>query len=160
MGLATILLLTGIAAIIIEFFVPAFGLVGLVGAGSIIGSVITAFRFSSTAGAIFLTASLIIVPGLLMLFFKLFPKTFIGKKLILHRNFNKEDGFESSSDNYSVLKGKSGTVISDLRPAGTIMIDNKKFSAITAGEYIEKEKKVSVIKTEGSKIIVAEVTEC
>ena len=156
MILAVILLITGAAAILLEFFVPAFGLVGIIGLASIIGSVITAFRISSTAGAIFLTSALILVPALMMIFFKLFPKTLIGKKLILHSSFNKEEGFISSAVDYTVLKGKTGSALTDLRPAGTIIIEDRKYSAVTAGEYINKNTKVNVIKTEGSKITVSE----
>lgn len=157
MVLAIIMLITGIAAIILEFFVPAFGLVGIIGIASVIGSIITAFKLSSTAGAVFLTSALIIVPALMMIFFKLFPKTIFGKKLILHNSFDRTKGFESSAFNYSSLNGKTGSALTDLRPSGTIIIDDRKFSAITSGEYINKEAKVNVIKTEGSKITVAEV---
>ena len=157
MLLPIILAVIGLASILLEFFIPAFGLIGAIGAGSIIAGIVLAFKVSSTAGSVLLISSLILIPVLMMIFFRLFPKTFIGKKLILHRVFNREDGFESSQADYSGLKGKTGTVASDLRPSGTIIVDNTKYNAVSSGEYIEKSKVITVIKTEGSKITVAEV---
>ena len=108
MLLAVIMLLTGIAAILLEFFVPAFGLIGVIGAASIIGSIITAFRFSATAGAVFLIASLITVPALMLTFFRIFPNTFYRQKnSSLHRNFDSDEGFKSSAGDYSDLDGKN-----------------------------------------------------
>lgn len=156
MILAIILLLTGIAAILLEFFVPAFGLIGIIGGASIIGSIISAFRFSSIAGAVFLTASLIIVPALMLIFFRIFPKTFIGKKLILHRRFDRQEGFESTAADYSLLDGKTGIAQTDLRPSGSIVVEDNKYSAVTGGEYIEKGSRVKIVKTAGSRIIVTE----
>ncbi|MDC7225729.1 MAG: NfeD family protein [Spirochaetales bacterium] len=156
MALAITLLLTGIAAILLEFFVPAFGLIGIIGGASVVASIIKAFKFSTAAGAVFLTASLIIVPALMLIFFRIFPKTFIGRKLILHRRMDSREGFESTAVDYTELAGKDGTAHTDLRPSGTIIVNNLKYSAVTGGEYIEKGKKVEILKTEGSRIIVTE----
>ncbi len=153
---AGILLIIGIASLILEFFVPSFGLIGAIGGAGIIGSIILAFRVSSTAGTVFLITSLILVPALMMIFFRLFPKTFFGKKLILGKSFRQEDGFTSSAGKYSELEGKRGEVLTDLRPVGTVLIDQNKYQAVTAGEYIPKGKMITVKKTEGSKIIVTE----
>ena len=154
MLLAVILVITGIAAIILEFFVPAFGLVGIVGAGSITAGIIAAFRISSLAGSIFLTASLIIVPVLMLIFFKVFPRTFIGRKLILHRSFDRERGFESTAADYSALEGCDGLAATDLRPAGMVVIAGEKYNAVTAGEYIDKGVTVRVVRIDGNKITV------
>lgn len=156
MLLAIILLILGIVIILLEFFIPSFGLIGVIGVASIIGSIVTAFRINSTAGAVFLTASLIIVPALMLIFFKIFPRTFIGKKLILHKQMKQQDGFESAAGDYTNLRGKTGMAVTDLRPSGTIEIEQRKYSALTSGEYIVKNKRVNIVKTEGSKIIVTE----
>lgn len=155
MMLAVALLIIGIAVILLEFFIPSFGLIGVIGAASVVGSIVLAYRVSSTAGSIFLIAALITVPVLMMLFFKLFPRTFFGRKLILGRRFHKEDGFTSySPEKYKELKGCSGTALTDLRPSGMILVDGKKLSAVSSGEYIEKGRPVAVIKTEGSRIVI------
>lgn len=157
MGMALILAVVGLASILLEFFIPAFGLIGLIGTGSVIAGIVLAFRISTTLGSVFLISSLVLIPVLMMIFFRIFPKTFIGKKLILHRKLETEDGYTATADDYTVLENKTGLASTDLRPSGTVVIDDKKYSAVTSGEYIERSKNIIVIKTEGSRITVAEV---
>lgn len=157
MGMALILAVVGLASILLEFFIPAFGLIGLIGTGSVIAGIVLAFRISTTLGSVFLISSLVLIPVLMMIFFRIFPKTFIGKKLILHRKLETEDGYTATADDYTVLENKTGFASTDLRPSGTVVIDDKKYSAVTSGEYIERSKNIIVIKTEGSRITVAEV---
>ena len=53
MWMAVGLMIAGLIAIIIEFFVPAGGLVGVLGLASIIGGVVYAFiNYGTTAGSI------------------------------------------------------------------------------------------------------------
>jgi membrane-bound serine protease (ClpP class) len=155
MLLASGLLIIGIAVILLEFFIPSFGLIGVIGAASVISAIVIAFRTSNIAGSIFLIASLIIVPVLMLIFFKIFPRTYFGKKLILGRRFENYDGFTSyTPEKYEKLLGISGIAETDLRPSGMILIEDRKLSAVTSGEYIEKGKPIVVIKIEGSRIVI------
>ena len=152
------LLLIGLIAIIVEFFVPAMGLVGILGAGSIGGSVVLVFIQKGTMlGSIFLIVVLIIVPFFIAVCFKIFPHTFMGKRLILGNVQKREGGYASySAERYIDLNGKMGTTLTVLRPSGIVLIEKKKYSVVTAGEYIDKGLQVRVVKTEGSRIIVRE----
>ena len=42
------------------------------------------------------------------------------------------------------------------RPSGTIRIDNDRMDVVTHGSYIDKDKKVKIVKVEGSRIVVRE----
>ena len=154
--LAIALYIIGYAAIVLEFFVPAGGLVGVTGAGSIIGGIVLIFKnYGGRLGLIFLIAALVLTPVLIVVYFKYFPGSFIGKRLILFKDQKKEDGFVAHSVSaYRDLTGKAGLSITPLRPAGTVMIDNKRYSVVTSGEYIEKNKQVEVLTVNGSRIIV------
>ncbi len=158
MWLAIGLLIAGLIAIIVEFFVPAGGLVGILGAGCIIGSVVMVFvEHGSVLGSIFLLIALVVVPLLIIFYFKVFPRTFMGRRLILGEVQKREGGFASyTAEKYTDLAGKEGTVLTDLRPSGRVLIDSRKYSVVTAGEYIEEGRHVKVIKVEGSRIIVRE----
>lgn len=146
----------GIAAMIIELFVPAGGIIGLVGLGSIIVAVVRTFQTQgSVVGSIFLISAFIAVPTIFILYFKYFPKTFIGKRLILSKNQSPETGYASHTDyRYDTLKGETGSTETPLRPAGTIIINGKRYSAVTDGEFIEPGVSVRVIHTEGNRIVV------
>ncbi len=145
---AVILGLIGIAAIIIELFVPAGGLIGLVGAGSIVTAIVRTYRDQGPeAGTIFLLVSLVLVPSIIVLWFRLFPGTRIGKRLILGDSRTaerKEPG----------LEGKKGTALTPLRPSGTALIDGRRCSVVTDGTFLEKGETVMVKKVEGNRILV------
>ncbi|MFO7848361.1 MAG: NfeD family protein, partial [Spirochaetia bacterium] len=149
-----VLSLIGIAAVIVELFVPAGGLIGLLGIGSIITAVIRSFHtLGTTAGTVFLIAVVILIPTLLVVWFKYFPKSFMGKKLILKDSQSTETGYTSHSDPiYPELKGKSGVAVTPLRPSGTVIIEGRRYSAVTDGEFIEKNEEITVKKIEGNRI--------
>lgn len=150
------LCLAGLAAIIIEFFVPAAGLIGVLGLGSIIGGIVLAYlRYGSGVGAAFLIGTVIITPAVIALYFRLFPKSFVGRWLILKGEEKAEAGFASfTQSRYVGLPGKGGNALTSLRPSGIAMIDGSKHSVVTAGEFIEKGDLVVVSKVEGNRIVV------
>ena len=146
----------GIAAMIIELFVPAGGIIGLVGLGSIVVSIVRTFQTQgNVVGSIFLIAAFIAIPTIFILYFKYFPRTFMGKRLILSKNQSPETGYASHTDfQYETLKGETGTTETPLRPAGSIIVQGKRYSAVTDGEFIEQGVSVRVIHTEGNRIVV------
>jgi membrane-bound serine protease (ClpP class) len=150
------LMAVGLIAVIVELFVPAAGLVGLLGLGSIIGSVVTAYRDHGTVmGTVMLVTALVLVPLCIILYFKIFPRTFIGRRLILHDTQDREKGYASyTASRYEDLLGSEGTAITVLRPSGSARIDEHKYSVVTGGEYLDAGSRVRVIKVEGSRIIV------
>jgi membrane-bound serine protease (ClpP class) len=156
MWLPVCLVLVGLIAVIVELFVPAAGLVGLLGLGSIIGGVVTAYRdYGVVMGSVMLVSALVLVPLLIILYFKIFPRTFIGRRLILHDTQERERGFASyTAARYEDLLGKEGTAVTVLRPSGSIMIEERKYSVVTGGDFVDAGSRVRVIKVEGSRIIV------
>ena len=153
-----LLFVIGFIALFLELFVPAAGVIG--GAGiicMIIGTVLGYRYLGKAAGTIFLAGTLIGTPAMIVIGLKLFPKTFVGKKLILSHSQQQESGFTSyTEDMYEGLAGKTGTSVTPLRPSGMVRIGSKKYSVVTSGEMILKDKQVKVIKVEGSRIVVRE----
>ncbi len=153
------LFILGLIAIIVELFVPAGGLIGVLGVGLVISSVISAYtKFGLVIGTIFLLISIIFLPILFVLTFKIFPHTFAGKIFILKDSQKKEQGFTShDEEKFIVVLKKEGITLTPLRPIGLARIDNKKYNVTTTGEFINKEEKIRVIKVEGNKIVVRKV---
>ena len=58
---------------------------------------------------------------------------------------------------YSALKGKIAVTNTDLRPSGTVLIDNEIYEAKTEGEFIEAGRGVRVTRVHGRKIFVRRV---
>lgn len=151
------LALLGFGAIILEFFVPSAGIIGIVGTGCVVtGIVFTYTNYGLMAGTIFLVACAIIGPFILFTYFKIFPKSFMGKRLILDKKMKREEGFVSGdSDNYKDLLNRTGTAETKLRPIGKAIIENKSYNVTTLGEFINKDSKIIVIQIEGNRIVVA-----
>jgi len=61
-----------------------------------------------------------------------------------------------SSVSYDDLLGCEGITDTFLRPSGNIIINGKKYDAITEGEFINKGVKIKVILVEGNKIVIKE----
>ncbi len=146
----------GVLAIIIELFVPSAGLIGIAGLGSIVASIVIVYRTNgSLAGTIYLAVVMILVPIFIVLYFKFFPRSVVGRWLISKDSQDADKGYSSfTAEKYSDLSGKQGVSLTILRPVGTVLIEGRKYSAVTGGEYIEKDQPVKVIKVEGSRIVV------
>ena len=146
----------GLIAIIVEFFVPAAGVIGIIGGGCIIGSVVMAYLdYGILTGSAFLLGALILTPLIIIFYFKIFPKTIIGKKLILNTNQIHDSGFTSfAQGRYRDLNGRSGIVLKEMRPVGIVEIDGQRFTAITNGEYLDSDSKIQVFKVEGNRVFV------
>jgi membrane-bound serine protease (ClpP class) len=156
MWLAIGLAAAGLVAIILEVFVPAAGIIGIAGVGSIIASVVIAYqRLGNLIGSIYLAVVLVLVPVFIVLYFKFFPRSPIGRWLISQDSQDTDKGYASyTQEKYSELAGREGTSLTVLRPVGMVLIDGRKYSAVTGGEFIEKDTPVRVVKVEGSRVVV------
>ncbi len=65
------------------------------------------------------------------------------------------DSVEASS----VQAGDAGVALTYLRPSGKIKIGNDTFDAISQGEFIEKDKSVTIIEIKGNRVIVARLNQ-
>jgi membrane-bound serine protease (ClpP class) len=156
MWLAIGLAAAGLVAIILEVFVPSAGIIGIAGLGSIIASIVIAYqRLGNLIGSIYLAVVLVLVPVFIVLYFRFFPRSPVGRWLISQDRQESEKGYYSfTPEKYADLVGKEGTALTILRPVGTVLIEGQKYSAVTAGEFIEKDKQVRVLKVEGSRVVV------
>lgn len=152
-----ILFVIGIVLILLEFVLPG-GIIGLIGLGVILTSFFLAGSsvwLIGTSLLIALVATIIVSILLVKVFGK---KMHAFKKIILFDSTNTESGYVSNH-NREDLVGKQGIAFTTLRPSGTVIIDGERLDVVTQGSYIEKDSKVEVIKTEGSRLVVREVTD-
>jgi membrane-bound serine protease (ClpP class) len=150
------LMVLGAAAILIEVFVPAAGLLGIGGLACIVFAVARAYvDHGSEVGMVFLIVALVCTPLLIYGALKAFPRSWVGRELILGEHQERETGYASYTESmYTDLVGKNGVSLTDLRPSGMALIDKKRLSVVTAGEYIGRNEAVRVLRVEGSRIVV------
>jgi len=150
-----ILFMGGILLIVIELYVPGFGLWGFSGISCILASFYLALGSNIVAINI-LSISLIMAIVTFLLILKFLPSSKLWGKMVLAEAENTQAGFSSSHD-YSSYLGREGVVVSLLRPAGIMTIDGVQIDVVSEGQYVEPGTKVKVVSVNGSRIVVRSV---
>ncbi|WP_042223442.1 NfeD family protein [Oceanobacillus manasiensis] len=107
-----------------------------------------------------LTSGLYAVLGVLLgsgasfLFLKVFKRRAMWNKLTLKDQLSTEAGYNSINETYSLLVEQEGITLTDLRPVGTIRVNNKDYSAVSNGQWIPKNTPIKVEMVDGTKILV------
>lgn len=91
-------------------------------------------------------------------FLKVFRKRAMWTKITLFDQLTDEAGYSSINKTYKELVGKQGITTTDMRPIGRISINNKEYSAITQGKWLEKGTEIQVLDVDGTRILVKEKT--
>lgn len=152
---ALALLALGLALILAEIFFPSFGILSVLATLACLGAVILAFQESQETGFWFLTATLVLAPAVVMLGFKLFPKSPMGKHMVAG---GLSFGAEAATDPRDLaLVGRRGTVEAKCRPAGVARLDGRRVDVVTRGEWIEAGREVEVLEVSGNRVVVREV---
>ena len=152
--LSVVLFVVGMILIVIEMNIPGFGIFGVLGfVVLIIDIFITAKTF---AQGMIMTAGLFVIIAILIAILASFvSKGRMPKGLMLKESTSAELGFSGTED-MKYLIGKTGKVVSILRPVGSVDLDGVKLDVITRGEYIPNDVVVEVIEVEGNRIVVRE----
>ncbi|WP_019415871.1 nodulation protein NfeD [Paenisporosarcina sp. TG20] len=152
-----LLFVLGLGLVVVELFLPG-GILGIIGLALIIGSILLAGGNVVHMGIAVIIALVVAIVGMVILM-KFFGKNMnLFNKIILKDSTQSDQGYVSNV-NRSEIVGKMGISMTPLRPSGTIMLNGERLDAVTEGGYINSVKVVKVIKVEGSRIVVREVTE-
>lgn len=151
-----LLFLAGIFLLILEIFIPDFGLIGITGV------VLVGLGYLSNQNDLWgslLDLGLAIVIAVVTAYILLKKGyTFLPGKssLILGTALEKNRGYSTAKD-YSLFLGKTGTASTTLRPSGKADIDGQTLDVVSDGVIIREGSRVQVIHVEGIKIIVKEL---
>lgn len=150
MTLAILLLGLGLALVIAEVLFPSFGVLSVLATTAIIAALIMAFQ--EGVGGEFLLATAILVPVVIMLGLRLFPKSPMGKHMVVEGlSF---EGRAATDERDLGLLGKPGVVETTLRPAGTARIDGRRVDVVSRGEVIEQGSAIVVHEVGGNRVVV------
>lgn len=151
-----ILFVIGIGLIIAEFFLPG-GIAGIAGIAAVLGSLFLAADNAAYMGmSILIAMGVSILASILMI--KVFGKKMkFFKKIILTDSTNTEKGYISNKSRLELL-GLEGYALTALRPSGTVVIGDERIDVVSEGGFILKGAKIKVVKAEGSRIVVREVS--
>lgn len=147
---AFILLALGLLVIFLEFFLPG-GILGVAGGVLLIVSIVF---FAMATDSILLIFSYLILNILLLVVLITFTLRYIkkGKTTGIYLNSAQEGYLASEFD--KTLIGKSGEALTDLKPAGHILVEGKRYQAVSKTGYLDKGSKIEIVAGEGAHFIV------
>jgi membrane-bound ClpP family serine protease len=153
---ALLLLVIAIAIVVLEMFIPSGGLLAIMAAASLLGSIIIVFKhYGMFWGTAYLVFNAVLTPFVIMAALRWWPHTPIGRKMLNLPPGEKDDITSIPSfDKYKQLIGKQGTAESKMLPSGTIRIDNRTHDAVAQGMAIDPGQTIVVVAVEGNRIIV------
>lgn len=149
-----LLQLIGVVVLIAEIIIPSGGILGVITVGLMGYSLYLVFTTISTfAGMVFVIADIIMFPVVLFFGIKLLAKS----PATLKTSLSKTNGFSSQSEELIKLMGLTGEAVTDLRPAGTAVINNRRVDVVSRGEYIDKGVGIVVLAVEGNRVVVKQI---
>jgi membrane-bound serine protease (ClpP class) len=150
------LFILGLSLLITEMIMPGFGLPGIIGIISLIGSVMLTLFVWPLYG-IYIAIGII---GVVILVFIILRRWMINKQI-----YNKiilDDVVQVEKPEYEDLDyflGKVGITLTPLKPCGTVDFKGVRIETFSVGPYIGAKQKVKVIEISNQKIIVEQVTD-
>jgi len=158
MNWIVLLFALAVVSIFLEVIVPG-GVLGTVGIIFLLIAVILAFTLEEdypNAGWISVATALVIGPASFLLGMKLIPNSPLGKALRHRKELNAEDGYVASDVSLEGLVGKSGEALTQLRPSGTALIEDRRVDVVTRGFMVASGARIRVVEVEGNRVVVEE----
>lgn len=156
-----IFFLVGMALLVLELFIPGFGVAGISGMALLIVSLYFVLRATNILfwqQALYqLLLYLALMGGVFLVILASLPQSPIWQRLglkteITGKAYQPEEAPTESS--FDFLIGKVGVARSSLRPSGIVEVEDRRWDAITEGDFIETGTRVRVEKVRGTTLVV------
>lgn len=154
-----ICVVAGLALLIVEVFMPGFGLPGISG---IILLMISAGLLWMRSGPLAALGLVVVIVALVAILLSVALKSAASGRLsksplILKQEERPEEGYVAANSDMSVFVGREGITQTVLRPTGIADFEGVRLNVISDGMYIKQGAKVRIARVEGSRIVVDEV---
>ena len=143
------LIALGLILLFLEIILPG-GILGVAAYLIFLAATYLGYQHSPLAGHLTLTASIFICSFSLYYAFFRFHKTQWGHKLTLFTAPERLELYDAQSK----MIGMEGETLCDCRPSGTIIINNKRYNAMSNGEFIKAGSSIEVTGANGNIIII------
>jgi len=146
-----VLQVLAVAVIIAEFVLPSMGLLTVAAVGLFGFSLYLVFsQISMMAGFTFVAIDVCLIPVLLIAGVRLLA----ASPVTLRTTLDSKDGAQVQPPEWAALIGVSGSAVTDLHPSGTALFNGRRYDVVTRGDFITKGSSITVISTEGNRIVV------
>ena len=147
-SLIVALFIAGFLLIAAEVFVPGL-IVGTLGFLCLAASVgLVFYHYGAMAGSIAALVVGTLSIGGLIVWLNIFPKTFIGRRIVLSRRQVSAPPREEG------LVGETGVAVTALRPSGTARIAGKRVDVTAVGDFLEEGSPLVVVAADGMRVAV------
>ena len=154
---AVLLLVLGMGLAILEIFFPSAGILGFLAASSILAAIYMGFQQEGHewVGFVILGTAIVGLPALVILAFKYWPKTAIGRRVLLMTPKSQDVLPEDPQmDHLRSLVGQVAETKGKMLPAGAILLEGRTIDAISEGMPIEAGQLVRVIEVSANRVVV------
>jgi membrane-bound ClpP family serine protease len=153
---ALLLLFAGCIFLVLEFFVPSSGTLGVLAALSFVGAIVLAFMAGPVYGTATFIAVLIIVPTACILAVNYWPETPIGRMILIQRPQSPDEVLPQTEAYRGMqhLVGRHGLAKSLMLPGGVVEIDHKSYDAVSDGMAIEPGTRIVVVGISTQRVVV------
>ena len=160
-GWAILLLVVGLGLAVMEVFIPSGGILSFLAICSLVAAITVGFMDGRPwVGFSVLTMAVFGLPGAVILALHFWPKTPLGRRMLLRVRSGDEvlpDGPRQRK--LKELVGRIGVAESKMLPSGLVMIDGRKFNAVSEGMPIDLGTRVRVLDVHGNRVVVRPVDE-
>ena len=153
--LSAVLFILGLLLLIVEMFIPGFGIAGGSGLVLLVVAIILTARTPFEA-FVMLVIVLILVTLVLAVILRSAKRGKLSRKLILWSSEKHENGFRSTED-MSTLLDREGVALTVLRPAGTGSFEGRRLDVVSDGNFIEKGIRIKIVRIDGRRILVERI---
>lgn len=158
-GFAVFLYFACAVLVVAEIFVPSGGLISIAALACLTGGLMIFFRQEEIPRWVGIVTALVEVPIVLFAAYKIFPKTPFGKSVTLTPPKKQSGEGVPDAEQLKELLGRTGEVITPLRPVGMVDFDGRRVECMAEGGYVNKGTRVKVIDVESTQVKVRVVNE-
>ena len=150
-----ICVLAGVILLIVEAFMPGFGVPGISGIILLLAGVaMTWYEYGAMVGLGTTVAAVALVGVAISVSLKSASSGRLSKSDLI---LNDTETPPSENADMQLLVGKEGVVKNTLRPVGTAEFDCGKLHVTSDGEYVSEGQKVRIVRVEGTQIFVNKI---
>ncbi len=145
---ALIMFIVGIVLLIVEMFIPGFGVAGI--SGIVLLMLAAVFQAKTFVQGLMLIVLMgLIIGAAAVIFFKS-----ASKGAIYRSDMVLKEQSAKGEELHAIKPGDIGTALTILRPAGSALFNGARYDVVSQGDFISMDTPVRVISVEGNKIVV------
>jgi membrane-bound ClpP family serine protease len=152
---AFVLFVLGIGLALMEVFFPSAGILAFLSAAALIAAIVMGFQQGAWTGIAVVAAIVGGLPTVLILGFRMWPRTKMGQRILLTPPTGSEVLPEDPEK--ELLKGfigRTGRAKTKMLLSGVIVVDGRHLDAVSEGMPIEIGQPVRVIQVKGNRVVV------